>query len=79
MRAGFIIGLGKMKIDKLTDEELDRCLEDDRYFSINMNNSYYVFVDKSIDTNNDIYAHTLVHLNQELLILTGMDKEDEVH
>lgn len=74
-RIGVIEAIGKMELAYISEDILDDYLKDDRYFSINIDDEYYIFVRDTVDINSELYSITLTHLNQELMILTQMDKD----
>lgn len=74
-RVGIITALGKMELKNVTEDVLNIYLNDDRYISIGFNDYYYIFVDRDVDTDSDLYAISIAQLNQELLTLNQIDKD----
>jgi hypothetical protein len=76
-RTAIITDIGKIKMSYMTESEVQNYLKDEKFQSISVDDEYYIFLDKSIDSSKDedMFSLTLYHTNKELMNLVQIDKE----
>ena len=72
MVCGFIEKDYSVYYKELNKEETEELCSGDKYFSINSNNEYVIFIDSKIYTeeNIDKITPTLIKVNKELLLIS---------
>lgn len=69
MRCGFILDNYAIEVADLLEDKVEEFAESDKWFSINVNKEYYIFIDKSIynEENIDKVMPIMIDLNKRLM------------
>lgn len=70
MKCGFILDNYAVEVAELLDEKVEEFARGDKWFSISMNNEFYIFIDSSIYTeeNADKIMPILANLSKKLMV-----------